>query len=251
MGTSEFLFPAPIRELRKVCDETGTKILYDAAHVSGLIAGQTFQNPLTEGADVLSMSTNKTLAAPDHGLVACNDYKIFQKRIERAVVPLFTSNHHAHHVAGLAITLAEFEQFGQAYATQVIKNAQVLAKALYDQGLAVLCPHKNFTQSHTVLFDAVISGNEAMKMLEQANIITNPFQLPWNHEKNSTGMRIGTNEVTRLGMKEKEMKIIAEFMAAVLLKRKKSESIRRDIIEFRQSFQNVQYCFNSVQNYIH
>lgn len=251
LGTSEFLFPAPIRELRKVCNETGTKILYDAAHVSGLIAGQAFQDPLSEGADMLTMSTNKTLAAPDHGIVACNDPELFQKNIEHAIVPLFTSNHHAHHVAGLAITLAEFEQFGQEYALQVIKNAQALAKALYDQGLAVLCPHKNFTQSHTVLLDVICPGNEAMNMLEQANIITNPFQLPWNHEKSPTGIRIGTNEVTRLGMKEKQMKIIAEFIAAVLLKRKKSEKILKDIIAFRRSFHKIHYCFNSHQNYIH
>ncbi len=250
VGTSEFLFPTPLRELRKVCDETDTKILYDAAHVSGLIAGQTFQDPLSEGADMLSMSTNKTLSAPSHGLVACNDEKRFRNNIEHAIVPLFTSNHHAHHVAGLAITLAEFEQFGQEDALQVVKNAQALAKALYDQGLAVLCPDRNFTQSHTVLVDAMCSGSEAMKRLEQANIITNPFQLPWNDEKNPTGIRIGTNEITRLGMKEKEMKIIAEFIASVLLHRKKSETIRKEVVQIRQSYQTAHYCFNSCQNHI-
>ena len=244
VGTSEFLFPVPLQELRRVCNETETKILYDAAHVSGLIAGQTFQDPLSEGADLLSMSTNKTLAAPDHGIVACNDYNLYKKKVENAIVPLFTSNHHAHHVAGLAITLAEFEQYGNDYASQVIKNAQALAKELYNQGVAVLCPHKNFTQSHTVLFDAKCSGEKAMQILESVNIITNPFQLPWNNEDNSTGIRLGTNEVTRLGMKEKEMKAIARFIASVLVKKRNPKKVKRDIYDFRRTYQKINYCFN-------
>ena len=226
-----------------MCNETGTKILYDAAHVSGLIVGQTFQNPLSEGADFLTMSTNKTLGAPDHGIVAYND-EHYLKRVEHAIVPLFTSNHHAHHVAGLAVTLAEFEQFGHEYAVQVIKNAQALAKELYNQGIAVLCPHKNFTQSHTVLFNAQMSGNNAMRILEEVNIITNSFQLPWNSENNITGVRIGTNELTRLGMKEDEMKMIAHFIADALLKRKPLETIKKEVITMRRAFQNIYYCFN-------
>lgn len=250
VGTSEFLFPTPLRELRKVCDETETKIIYDAAHVSGLIAGQTFQNPLSEGADMLSMSTNKTLSAPSHGLVACNDKERFQSKVEHAIVPLFTSNHHPHHVAGLAITLSEFERYGHDYATQVIKNAQALAQELYNQGVYVLCPHKNFTQSHTVLFDAKCSGNETMRILEKANIIVNQFQLPWNNENNPTGIRIGTNEITRLGMKETEMRIIAKLIASVMLHKKKSETIRKEVIQIRHAYQTVHYCFNSFQNHI-
>lgn len=250
VGTSEFLFPTPLKELKKVCDETETKILYDAAHVSGLIAGQTFQNPLSEGADMLTMSTNKTLSAPSHGLVACNDEKRFRSIIEHAIVPIFTSNHHAHHVAGLALTLAEFEEYGHDYAIQVIKNAQELAQELYNQGIAVLCPHKNFTESHTVLFDAKCSGTEAMRKLEKSNIIVNSFQLPWNHENNPTGIRIGTNEITRLGMKEKEMKIVATLIASTLFHGKKSETIRKEVVEIRHSYKTVRYCFNSFQNNI-
>lgn len=243
VGTSEYLFPTPLKELRKVCNETRTKILYDAAHVSGLIVGQTFQDPLSEGADFLTMSTNKTLAAPDHGIVAFND-EMYKVPVEYAVVPLFTSNHHAHHVAGLAVTLAEFEQFGHEYAIQVIKNAQVLARELYEQGIAVLCPHKNFTQSHTVLFDAQMSGNNAMRILEEVNIITNSFKLPWNSKNNATGIRIGTNELTRLGMKEEEMKIIAQFIADALFKRKPLEAIKKEVMNIRKSFQQIYYCFN-------
>ena len=247
LGSTEFLFPAPIKELRSVCNQTGTKILYDAAHVSGLIVGQTFQDPLTEGADLLSMSTNKTLSAPDHGLVACNNPEFYQKQIEYAMVPMFTSNHHAHHVAGLAVTLAEFDQFGHEYATQVIKNAKALARELYKQDVAVLCPHKDFTESHTVLFDAKMNANNAVKLLESCQIITNSFQLPWNSESKPTGIRLGTNELTRLGTKEDEMKIMASFIASALLKRQPTEKIKKKVSSFRKSYQEVNYCFDTTQ----
>lgn len=245
LGTSEFLFPAPIRKLRKICDEAGTKILYDASHVSGLLAGQTFQNPLVEGADFLSLSTNKTLAAPNHGIVACDKPELYQKKIEKAIAPMFTSNVHAHHIAGLAITLTEFEQFGHEYATQVIKNAQVLAQALYEKEISVLCPHKNFTLSHTVLFDVKRPGNEVMRLLEKVNIIANPFQLPWNKASAPTGIRIGTNELTRLGMKEEEMKVVAGFFSNTLHNRKPINEIRNSVIEFRKPFQKIHYSFEN------
>ena len=245
LGTSEFLFPAPIKELRGVCDETQTKILYDASHVSGLVAGQAFQNPMEEGADLLTMSTNKTLAAPSHGIVACKDMEIYQVKIERAMVPLLTSNHHAHHVAALAVTLAEFEAFGHAYAKQVIANAKALARALYAEGTIVLCPEKDCTESHTVLFDSVYPASEAVQLLAEANIISNAFQLPWNTEDFQTGIRIGTNELTRLGMKENEMECIAKLMADVILKRKSPIKVKKNVIELRSCFQKVHYCFEA------
>lgn len=244
LGTSEFLFPAPVRELRELCSETNTKILYDASHVSGLVAGQAFQNPMEEGADILTLSTNKTLAAPSHGIVACNDVEAYQAKIEHAMVPLLTSNHHAHHIAALAVTLAEFEVLGHAYATQIIKNAKVLSRALYGEGVAVLCPEKDFTESHTMLVDSVCDAKEAVRLLAEANIMTNSFQLPWNDSDFESGIRIGTNELTRLNMKEKEMKIIAKLMADVLLKRRSPSSVRRDVIEMREQYQKIEYCFS-------
>lgn len=243
LGTSEFLFPAPIRELRKVCDETDTKILYDASHVSGLIAGQTFQNPMVEGADILTLSTNKTLAAPSHGIVACNNVEGYQAKIEHAMIPLLTSNHHAHHVAALAVTLAEFEAFGNEYAVQIIKNAKALARALYAEGIKVLCPEKDFTESHTVLLDSIYDAKEAVQFLAEANIMTNSFQLPWNENNFESGIRIGTNELTRLNMKENEMKFVAKLIADVILKRRKPTNVKKDIIELSKNFQKIIYCF--------
>ena len=247
LGTSEFLFPAPIRELRQVCNETNTKILYDASHVSGLVAGQTFQNPMAEGADILTMSTNKTLAAPSHGIVACNDTVKYQVDFEHAITPLLTSNHHAHHVAALAMTLAEFDVFGHDYATQIITNAKTLARALYSQGVKVLCPKKDFTESHTVLIDTVTSSKEVVQRLAEANIITNSFQLPWNDDGFESGIRIGTNELTRFNMKESEMCVIANLITAILFKKQPVAKIKRKTRDFRLYYQSVNYCFNSAQ----
>lgn len=242
LGTSEFLFPAPVKELREVCHQTETKILYDASHVSGLLAGQTFQDPMREGADILTMSTNKTLAAPSHGIVAYNEEN-YQKKVEQAMVPLLTSNHHAHHIAALAVTLAEFEVFGHAYAKQIIRNSKALARALYAEGVSVLCPEKDFTQSHTVLVDALYNAKEVVQLLSEANIMTNSFQLPWNTRDMETGIRIGTNEVTRLQMKEQDMEIIAKLMADVILKRRSPFSIRKEVLLLRENFQQIGYCF--------
>lgn len=244
LGTSEFLFPAPVKELRQVCNKTNTKILYDASHVSGLVAGQTFQNPMDEGADILTLSTNKTLAAPSHGIVACNNIEEYQAKIEHAMVPLLTSNHHAHHVAALAVTLAEFDLFGHEYAIQIIQNAKVLARALYAEGVSVLCPEKDFTESHTVLVDSIYDAKEAVRLLAEANIMTNSFQLPWNVDAFESGIRIGTNELTRLNMKEQEMRYVAKLISDVILKRRKPYTVKKDVMMIRKYFQEIGYCFN-------
>ena len=132
VGASEMLFPIDLLRLREICDRcgNGTKILYDAAHVAGLIFGGRFQSPLVEGADMFSTSTNKSLGGVDHGLVAWND-PVYNARVEHALVPLFTSNHHAQEVASVAVTLAENVDFGEEYADQVIKNSKTLGEALY------------------------------------------------------------------------------------------------------------------------
>lgn len=244
LGTSEFLFPAPVKALRSICEETGTKILYDGSHVAGLIAGQVFQNPLAEGADMLSLSTNKTLSAPSHGIVACSTTKAYQAKIERAIMPLLTSNHHAHHVAALAITLAEFVAFGKEYATQIVANAKALARALHQEGVSVLCAEKDFTESHTVLIAADnMLAEDVVNRLGQANIMTNAFQLPWDKPGAQTGVRIGTSEMTRLNLKEREMKYVAKLIADVLFKRRTASKVRDDVILLREHFQKVVYCF--------
>ncbi|MGC8817180.1 MAG: serine hydroxymethyltransferase [Candidatus Hadarchaeum sp.] len=249
-GGSVFLFPHPVKELSKVAKDCGAHVMYDAAHVAGLIAGGQFQDPLREGAEVMTCSTHKTLPGPQHGMILCT--KELAEPINRAVFPGIVSNHHLHSVAALAIALAEMLEFGREYTAQIVRNAKALGKAMYDQGLAVLCPDLGFTESHILVVDVTKYGDGGTleKKLESANIILNRNLLPWDpregrHYKNPGGIRLGTSEVTRLGMKEGEMKQIAEFIRRIIIDNEDSKSVASEVAEFRKDFQKVHYCFES------
>jgi glycine hydroxymethyltransferase len=254
-GASVFPFPHPVKELADVFHEVGTIVGYDAAHVAGLIAGRCFQDPLREGADVMSLSTHKTFFGPQHGSVA--SWKKYSEKIKRATFPGMVSNHHLHAVAAVAIACAELLEFGEEYAKQVIKNAKALAQALYERGFNVLAEHKGFTESHVILIDVTKQGDGGTieKELEKANIIINRNLLPWDikegrHFMHPGGIRLGTSELTRLGMRETEMVEVAEFIKRVIIDKENPEKVKKDVIKFRKDYQKVHYCFeNAVEAY--
>ncbi|MEI6532679.1 MAG: serine hydroxymethyltransferase [Candidatus Roizmanbacteria bacterium] len=241
VGAMEFLFPVALKELKEICQKTGTFVIYDGAHVAGLIAGKSFQDPLKEGADILTFSTNKTLGGPDHGVVACADAEKFQEKIWKGI-PLFVSNNHPHHIAGLAVTLSESQEFGKEYASQVVQNAKTLAQAMFHNGVDVLCSHKGFTQSHTVLVHTHKNAMQVMRLLESAEIMSSTYMNADDTEY-ETGLRFGTNELTRLGMKEQEMKTIGKLIADVLFLRITVDEAKMMSNEIRRSFQSIQYCY--------
>ena len=247
LGGSVILFPQPIKKLKKICQETDTKIIYDAAHVFGLITAGFFQNPLKEGVDIITSSTHKTFPGPQGGIVLGNIGKDLQKKIQAKVFPGVLSNHHLHRIPPLYFALMEMEHFGKDYVRQILKNAKVLAKALDDFGFNVLGKEKGFTQSHQVLIDVekLGGGNLIAKKLESANIILNKNIIPGDRINPSKprGLRIGTQEMTRFGMKEKEMKIIAKFMKEIIIDGKDVEEIKKKVIKFRKKFQEIRYCF--------
>jgi glycine hydroxymethyltransferase len=207
-GGSVFPFPHPVKEFREIADEYGMTIGYDSAHVSGLIAAGFFQDPLREGADMMTASTHKTMPGPQHGIILAKEE--FADRIKRASFPGLLSNHHLHNVAGLAVVLAEMTEFGVEYSKQIMKNAKALAQALHERGWSVIGEHKGFTESHVVLVDVTETpmkdGAAVEENLEDANIIINRNLLPWDKKrgrdyKTPGGIRLGTSELTRLGMK--------------------------------------------------
>jgi len=246
-GQSVYLFPTPFDELREVFSEVGCATWYDAAHVLGLIAGKRFQDPLKEGIDVVSGSTHKTLPGPQHGIILSDiSRQGLDVALRRGVFPGVTSNHHLHSVAALAVTLAETREFGEAYADQIIRNAKALGQALHERGLDVLCEHKGFTESHTIVVDVEEFGGGARvaKTLEDANIILNKNLLPWDSDPvKPCGVRIGTQELTRLGMKEKEMTEVAELMSRVVVKGEDPESVKEAVIPFKRQYTKLHYCF--------
>ena len=251
-GGSVFLFPHPMKELVDTFRGVGAKIVYDAAHVAGLIAGGKFQDPLREGADAVCLSTHKTLFGPQGGAVLSWDK--YGEDIKKATFPSNTSNHHLHHLAGKAVAFAEMLEFGKEYAEQVITNAKALGQALHECGLSVIAEHKGFTESHQIVVD--ISkyglGGDMERALESANIILNRQLIPGDiqagrHYQNPGGLRIGTPEVTRLGMKKNEMVDIAEFIKRIVVNKEDSKKVKQDVADFRKNFQSVHYCFESTK----
>jgi len=249
-GASVFPFPHPVRELADTIHSVGATVGYDAAHVAGLIGGGQFQDPLREGADVVSLSTHKTFFGPQHGGVL--SWEKYAEKVKRAAFPGMVSNHHLHAVAGVTIACAELLEFGKEYTRQIVKNAKALAQALYEREFSVLAEHKGFTQSHVILIDITKQGDGGTieETLEKANIIINRNLLPWDikegrHFMHPGGIRLGVSEITRLGMKESEMAEIAEFIKRVIIDKEPLEKVRVDVAEFRRDYQKVHYCFGN------
>jgi len=250
-GRSVFLFPSPIKEIAEAAHDVGAYLVYDAAHVLGLIAGKQFQDPLREGADVMSGSTHKTLPGPQGGMILSDhkgdtkEDKSFLRKLGFGVFPGVTSSYHLHHVAAKAIAFAEHLEFGEAYAKQIILNAQSLGQSLCERGFKVFGEKLGFTKSHQILIEiGPGEGKEASKKLEDAGIVTNMNTIPGDKDPlNPSGLRLGTPELTRIGMKESEMDEVAEFYERTLLKKEDTKKIQADIKEFRRGFQDLHYCF--------
>ena len=256
-GQSLFLFPIPLKELRDTFAEVGTKVVYDGAHVMGLIAGKRFQDPLKEGADLITGSTHKTLPGPQGGILLGNmeDAKEI-KRVDSKVFPGLVSNHHLHRLAALGITFAEELTFGKEYAAQTLKNAKVFAQTLYELGFKVLGENLGFTESHQIAVDVKDfgGGSSVGKKLEMCGIIANMNLLPGDDPKkpkNPSGLRIGVQELTRTGMKESEMKHVAELFKKSLMDNKDEAELKKEIAEFRKNFRTVKYCFNEEDAYLY
>jgi len=254
-GGSVFLFPHPVKELSEVAKEVGANVGYDAAHVAGLIGSGYFQDPLREGADAMTLSTHKTLPGPQHGTLV-SDREDLIEILKPCVFPALLSNHHLHNVAGLAITLAEMLEYGKDYHKVVIDNAKALGQALYERGINVLMEHKGFTESHQIVVDitnfekSIGLGGDIERLVEDANIIINRNLLPWDiaqgrHYKNPGGLRLGTSEVTRLGMGKSEMIDIADFFKDLLIDKKDPKKVKQEVADFKKDFQEIHYCFQS------
>lgn len=249
LGGSLFLFPHPVKEAVEAAQEVGAKVLYDGAHVLGLIAGGQFQDPIGDGVDALMGSTHKTFPGPQGGIIFSK--KEYSNDINNAVFPGIVSNHHLHHLAGLGIATAEMMEFGEDYAKQTIKNAQALAQALYERGFNVMCEDLGFTESHQVAMNVsnIKKATILAKELESNNVILNKNLIPGddvNHSDDPSGIRMGTQELTRRGMKESEMDEVAEFIKKVAID---NEEIKDDVTEFMKDFTNVHYAFKEDDGY--
>ena len=256
-GQSVFLFPTPLRELQEVIADVGAYPVYDAAHVLGLIAGGKFQDPLREGAEILTSSTHKTFPGPQHGIIIANPRdERTERHLDFGVFPGVLSNHHLHHLAALGITLAEVMTYGKEYADQTVKNAKALGQALYERGFAVMAEDWGFTESHTLVVDVSEHGGGkwADEAMEKANIITNRELLPWDDVSKAmepSGIRLGSQELTRIGMGEGDMVDVAELIKKVVIDRVDPEKVKESVIELRRGYRTCKYCFNEGEAYRH
>lgn len=248
MGMSMTLFPLPVREMSQIIADWGGQFVYDGAHQAGLIAGGQFQDPLNEGAIILTGSAGKTFSGPQSGMIMWNDPALTEPLTE-AIFPVLVATHQVNRVAALAVAAAEMIEFGQVYMAQIVKNAQTLGRALAERGIPMVGAERGYTQTHQVIAQVKQFGGglEVAHRLAEANIITNKNLTPDDNPEDwdrPSGLRIGTIEVTRLGMREEDMVMIADFIARVLVEGESTQTVGQDVIDFRLPKQDFYYCFD-------
>ena len=240
LGSSNFLFPHPVREIRDALAALPESFLvYDASHVMGLIAGRRFQDPLREGADIVFGSTHKTLPGPQGGIVFTNRPDLMA-HISDVVYPGLVTNHHPFRLPALGVALTEMLEFGPAYADQVIGNSQALGVALTALGVSCVTDGSlppdgpRYSASHTLLLRVSEFGTADVvaERLEAAGIITTGGLLP--DSLGGQGIRVGTQEMTRRGLRETDAPRVARLIADSLADRRPSGEIASDVAGFVQ-----------------
>ncbi len=247
-GKSMFLYQEPVKFVSDLVKDWEVRpvIMYDMAHVLG-IYGE-FQTPLQEGADVITGSTHKTFFGPQRGVIAGNFPKGSPLRklwldIKGRAFPGSTSNHHLGTLLALLMAVYEMNEFKEKYQGQVRSNAKAFARALKDKEVQVEGDEKDgFTETHQVLMRVreYGLGQEIARRLEENNIITNYQALPDDETfLESSGIRMGVQEMTRFGMKEKDFEVLSGLIADVVMRNK---NVKEDVKEFRKNFLEMKFC---------
>jgi len=243
VGGSLNLFHHPIAQVRAIADEVGAKVLFDAAHLCGMIAGKVWPQPLVEGAHLMTFSTYKSLGGPAGGLIVTNDDEIAQK-LDAIAYPGLTANFDAAKTAALGITLQDWKSVGRDYAQMMVKTSQALAQHLQNLGVNIFAADKGFTTSHqfAILAAPYGGGQTAARRMGEAGLLACGIGLPIEQvEGDLNGLRIGTPEIVRIGMKVEDMKDLAGFIARSLDTNVEPKSIQREITEWRKQFSGVHY----------
>jgi glycine hydroxymethyltransferase len=243
IGASLNLFPHKVAALRAVADEVGAKLLFDAAHLSGMIAGGAWPNPLAEGAHLLTMSTYKSLAGPPAGLVLTNDATLAEA-LDRIAFPGMTANYDAGKAAALAITLLDWKAYGPVCAAEMAATARALAAALAARGLEVFAGARGATTSHQFALRAGAfgGGQTASKRLRRANILACGIGLPEAEvDGDLNGLRLGTCEIVRWGMTVGDMETLAGFITRALVGNEAPEAVGEEVTAFRKRFDRLRF----------
>lgn len=201
-------------------------LIADVSQVLAIVAAGLLPNPLLAGADLIVGSTHKTLNGPQKAIAATSDPSLHSQL--RACCSGFISSNHMGSVAALAVCLCEFAEFGVSYASQLVSNANAIASALIGDGVPVYVREKrkfrSVTSTQHVWVDCEQLGwnaEAAVQALYKAGIVVNTLFLCRGGDRRTgaKGLRLGTTEVTRLGMREGEMKLIAAHISSILTRK--------------------------------
>ena len=243
IGGSLNLAAHPIREIRAIADEVGASVMFDAAHLSGMIAGRAWQQPLAEGAHLMTMSTYKSLGGPPSGLIVTNDEAI-ARRLDAIAYPGLTANFDASKTAALAVSLLDWLAYGSDYAMAMKLTARSLAQALNDEGVPVQATLSGFTESHQVAIQAARygGGQTAARRMRKANLLASGIGLPIaDVPGDMNGLRLGTPEIVRLGMGPRHMPDLARLIARALQSDEDALSVSGQVSELRQGFTELHF----------
>ena len=226
-GASAYSRVIDFKKFKEIADEVGAYLMVDMAHIAGLVAAGLHPNPV-DYADFVTSTTHKTLRGPRGGLILCK--KEYAAAIDRAIFPGIQGGPLMHIIAAKAIAFKEaLQPEFKEYQKQIIKNAQALSQALKEKGFRIV---SDGTDNHLILIDLTeqgLSGKDAENMLDQANVTANKNTIPFESKGPfvTSGIRVGTPASTTRGMKEEEMKEIAEIIALVLIENKPDQARER------------------------
>lgn len=251
IGGSLNLVEHPVAQIRDIADSVNCKVLFDAAHQCGIIAGKAWKNPLDEGAHLMTMSTYKSLGGPAGGLIVSNDAEIMQ-RIDSIAFPGMTANFDAAKSAALAIAMLDWREHGRAYADKMITVSIALAEALRaldNDSIQVFSTNEGITRSHqfALLAGAHGGGQTMAKKLRQGGFLTCGIGLPIAPLANDlNGLRIGTPEIVRFGVNEQHAKTLAQLIAECLDCESEAalENTAKKVAGFRSEFQSLHYVIS-------
>ncbi len=222
-----------------IAKEVGARLMVDMAHIAGLVAGGAHPSPIP-WADVVTTTTHKTLRGPRGGMILST--KEVAKEIRKAVFPGLQGGPHNHTTAGIAVALKEASTEGfKRYAHQVVRNAKALAEALLERGYDLVT---GGTDNHLILIDLTnkgVPGKPVAQALDRAGIVANYNTVPNDPRKpfDPSGLRMGTPAVTTRGMREEEMRRIAQWIDDVvnnLEDEERIERIRAEVAELCAQF---------------
>jgi len=239
IGGSLNLFEHPVAQVRAIADEVGAKVMFDAAHQCGVIAGKAWDNPLAKGAHFMTMSTYKSLGGPAGGLIVSNDDAI-AKALDAIAFPGMTANFDAAKSAALAITMLDWRDFGRSYAAEMIALSRALAETLDRHGVPVFSGAQGFTKSHqfAIVAERYGGGQVASKRLRDAGFLACGIGLPVPEVKGDmNGLRIGTPELVRWGMTASDGERLGSLIARALA----GEPVLSEVSHWRRTFADIHF----------